>query len=94
MRHNPRQVWEYFQALTERVLQIIESDHAFTLADLAVSGTDLIEELSLKPGPLIGKILAGLLDKVLDEPELNTRPQLLALAKAFIESPPATDAEF
>jgi hypothetical protein len=32
-------------------------------------------------GPSIGETLAGLLDRVLEEPALNTRESLLALAR-------------
>jgi len=50
------------------------------LADLAVSGDDLIE-LGLKPGPTIGRVLRELLDAVVDNPELNTRDELLRRAR-------------
>jgi hypothetical protein len=50
------------------------------LRDLAVGGNDLIE-LGFRAGPQLGQILHDLLDAVVDEPALNTRDQLLALAK-------------
>jgi putative nucleotidyltransferase with HDIG domain len=50
------------------------------IADLAVSGDDLIE-LGFIPGPALGGALQTLLDAVLDEPERNTRDELLARAK-------------
>jgi poly(A) polymerase/tRNA nucleotidyltransferase (CCA-adding enzyme) len=93
MNHNPKHVWAYYQAMIERVDQIIDADNAFALKDLAVTGTDLIEELNLQPGPLIGRILSHLLDKVLDEPELNNRRQLLAIAKEFAGTWRASDDE-
>lgn len=93
MRHNPRQVRDYYEALIERVDAIIKADNAFTLSDLAISGTDLIEELHLRPGPIIGRTLNALLDLVLDQPDLNTRPQLLALAKEFIKNQPTIGSE-
>jgi putative nucleotidyltransferase with HDIG domain len=52
------------------------------IADLAVSGDDLIE-LGFAPGPALGDALQTLLDAVLDEPELNTRATLLARAKGL-----------
>jgi tRNA nucleotidyltransferase (CCA-adding enzyme) len=60
------------------VRQELSSPHR--LRDLAVDGNDLIE-LGFRPGPQLGRILHDLLDSVVDEPVLNTRAQLLALAK-------------
>ncbi len=45
---------------------------------LAIKGTDLIQGLSLKPGPTIGAILDVLLAEVLENPTKNTRGALLA----------------
>jgi putative nucleotidyltransferase with HDIG domain len=53
------------------------------IADLAVSGDDLIE-LGFTPGPELGGVLQSLLDAVIDEPELNTRDELLVRAKALL----------
>ena len=64
-----------FRAVVEQ-----ERSSAHRLRDLAVDGTDLIE-LGFKPGPQLGHILHDLLDAVVDEPELNTRDQLLARAR-------------
>jgi putative nucleotidyltransferase with HDIG domain len=52
------------------------------IADLAVTGDDLIE-FGFTPGPALGAALQALLDAVLDEPALNTRDELLARAKEF-----------
>jgi tRNA nucleotidyltransferase (CCA-adding enzyme) len=48
-------------------------------SDLAISGTDL--QALGATGPQIGQTLAALLERVLDEPALNTRDTLLALAR-------------
>ena len=47
--------------------------------DLAVSGRDL-QALGVQ-GPRIGELLATLLDRVLDDPALNEREALLAIAR-------------
>jgi tRNA nucleotidyltransferase (CCA-adding enzyme) len=49
------------------------------LADLAVDGNDLIEA-GIPGGPMIGATLHRLLDRVLEEPELNTKAALLRIA--------------
>ncbi len=51
--------------------------------DLALDGHDLIAELKLKPGKLIGEILDHLLELVLEDPELNTKEELLKKASEF-----------
>jgi hypothetical protein len=48
-------------------------------ADLAVTGAD-IQQLGVS-GPQVGEILGALLERVLDDPSLNTRDRLLALAR-------------
>lgn len=57
--------------------------HALTQKDLAITGKDLLESHAVPPGPAIGRALAALLELVLDEPELNERERLLALARAL-----------
>ena len=54
--------------------------------DLAIDGADLIAELGLEPGPLIGRILDRLTNKVVDDPRLNERRGLLATARAIVRS--------
>ena len=60
-----------FRAVVEQ-----ERSSPHRLRDLALDGDDLIE-LGVRPGPQLGRILHDLLDAVVDEPELNTRDQLL-----------------
>jgi tRNA nucleotidyltransferase (CCA-adding enzyme) len=59
--------------------EIRQRGDPLTRSDLAISGTDL-QKLGAS-GPQIGQTLAALLDRVLDEPALNTRDTLLALAR-------------
>jgi tRNA nucleotidyltransferase (CCA-adding enzyme) len=51
---------------------------ALTVGDLAIDGTDL-QQAGVKPGPALGRILRGLLDRVIETPSLNTRENLLSL---------------
>jgi tRNA nucleotidyltransferase (CCA-adding enzyme) len=52
---------------------------ALKIGDLAIGGREVMEALSVRPGPVVGQVLARLLERVLDEPALNTRERLLAL---------------
>jgi tRNA nucleotidyltransferase/poly(A) polymerase len=54
--------------------------NALHLKDLALGGDDLMRELALPPGRWLGQTLNALLERVLDEPALNTKESLLAVA--------------
>lgn len=58
----------------------------FSITDMAINGHDLMENLELKPGPQLGKILNELFERVLENPELNTKEVLLAEAKKLLFS--------
>jgi tRNA nucleotidyltransferase (CCA-adding enzyme) len=51
---------------------------------LAVRGDDLFSELGVQPGPIVGKLLAELLEDVLDDPYRNERGALLDLARSWL----------
>src|SRR5262249_24594733 len=63
-----------------RTLLEQERTQPHRLADLAVNGSDLIEA-GFTPGPQLGGVLRDLLHTVVDDPSVNTREQLLALAR-------------
>ena len=63
-----------------RALLEQERTQPHRLEQLAVDGGDLIE-LGYREGPQLGEILDSLLDAVVDDPELNTRDQLLERAR-------------
>jgi tRNA nucleotidyltransferase (CCA-adding enzyme) len=70
--------------LRRRVEEQLASDVAIDRADLAVDGDDLMRELSLSPGPTIGRVLDDLLERVIADPSLNDQPTLLLLARALL----------
>ena len=65
--------------------QIKEENAAITLKDLAINGHDLMEKFDIKPSPLFGKILNGLLELVLDEKIENNKEVLLLEAASILE---------
>jgi tRNA nucleotidyltransferase (CCA-adding enzyme) len=67
--------------LRERAEAAIAND-PLEAKHLALSGDDLVAELGIAPGPAIGALLAGLLEAVLEDPTLNSRDRLLALARS------------
>ena len=60
---------------------------ALKVKDLAIGGDEVMAALQLSPGPHVGRILTALLDRVLDDPELNTRDTLLRLASEIASGP-------
>ncbi len=65
--------------LSDRVKKVLAEKHAFTIKDLAVSGTDLMT-IGIEGGKTMGIILKELLETVLDDPAQNTREKLLEIA--------------
>lgn len=49
----------------------------FTVADLKISGFDVMKELGIKPGPEVGKILNDLFEKVVNKEIENEKESLL-----------------
>ena len=57
----------------------IAKSSALKVTDLAITGEDVMHELRLAPGRQVGQILTLLLDRVLDDPNLNSRDKLIRL---------------
>ena len=66
--------------LRARVLASLAANEPLGLKELAITGNDLLQA-GFAAGRGLGDVLGKLLDRVLVEPALNTRDQLLALAK-------------
>ena len=62
----------------KRAIKVAYKD-PIALADLAIDGTDL-EKIGMQ-GPAVGTTLRKLLDAVITDPRVNTREQLIAIAK-------------
>jgi tRNA nucleotidyltransferase (CCA-adding enzyme) len=62
--------------------QLLEDERSspHTLNDLAIDGSDLIAA-GFSPGPELGRTLAALLERVVEDPSLNERARLLAEAE-------------
>ena len=73
--------------LWTRVQDEIHRSTAFSPRDLAIDGTDVMAELGLTPGPAVGRVIAALFERVLDDPDLNTRESLVAIAGEIWSDP-------
>ncbi|MFO0568793.1 MAG: HDIG domain-containing protein [Polyangiaceae bacterium] len=70
--------------LKQRVGALIAQGAAMSVRELAVGGHDLMQSLDVRPGPLLGRLLARLLDEVIERPDLNQRETLLARAQELL----------
>ena len=70
--------------LKARIEAELAADAVLDRRGLAVDGTDLMTELELPQGPILGRILDALLDRVIADPALNDRPTLLLLARSMV----------
>ena len=75
---------ESLAALKAHVEKVLSAGAAFSIRDLAIDGRALMQELGLKPGPDLGRILKALLEEVVDDPAKNQREALLERAKALL----------
>lgn len=73
----------HLQFLVEKAAQ-----EPVTVGQLKIGGSDLIQELGLRPSPIIGGILNALLAEVLDDPTKNTREYLLQRAGTLKDKDP------
>jgi tRNA nucleotidyltransferase/poly(A) polymerase len=67
--------------LRSRVAAELAANVVLDLSGLAIRGDDLIRELEIVPGPLVGRILDALLERVMNDPSLNHPESLVALAR-------------
>jgi putative nucleotidyltransferase with HDIG domain len=70
--------------LRARIATELTAEAVLDRGGLAIDGADLMSELGLDQGPLLGRILDELLERVIADPTLNQRPTLLLLAQAML----------
>jgi tRNA nucleotidyltransferase (CCA-adding enzyme) len=66
-----------------RINRVLDSEVALGIKDLKLNGNDLLKLFPIQQGPKVGIILNFLLESVLEDPQLNERKRLIALAKNF-----------
>ena len=72
---------EALARLKAHVANVLAAGDALSTRDLKINGHDLMTELGLKPGRILGEILEQLLDEVLTDPAQNDREKLLTRAR-------------
>ncbi|MFC1655007.1 CCA tRNA nucleotidyltransferase [Myxococcota bacterium] len=69
------------KSLKGRVARVLDEDAALKVTDLVIGGEEVMQTLGIRPGPRVGKILDALLERVLDDPSLNSLKTLKSLLK-------------
>ncbi len=69
-----------------RVAEQLAAGVVISMSDLVVDGDDLMSELSVPPSPRLGAILRELLAHAIADPSINTRPQLMAIARSMAKA--------
>ena len=72
-------------ALRRRAFSLLRAGAALEIGDLAIGGAEL-RALGIPAGPLMGEILRDLLERVTDDPALNTPERLTEIVRARIDS--------
>ena len=72
---------EMLTELRHRVGVQLNSKTVVEKRDLAMDGFTVMAETGLAPGPVVGKVLKELHEKILDHPEWNNKGALIALLK-------------
>ena len=72
------------EALRRRADAVMRAGAALDIGDLAIGGAEL-RALGIPAGPRMGRILRDLLERVTDDPSLNTADALTELVRAEVE---------
>jgi tRNA nucleotidyltransferase (CCA-adding enzyme) len=67
----------YLEQMRGRIEALLRESSALRVTDLAVNGDDVMRELAVAPGRVVGEALEALLEEVLDDPARNQRDHLL-----------------
>lgn len=84
--NNPEPFLKKVSYTEDLVNRIIRNNEPLVIKDLDITGEALITTLKVPPGKLIGEVLNHLLEKVLEDPTLNSKEVLLNLGKGFIDN--------
>jgi hypothetical protein len=77
---------DHLEALRSRIAAELASGAILDRSALAIDGEDLMTEMGIAQGPDLGRILGILFERVVENPGLNERGQLLAAARELAGS--------
>lgn len=69
----------------QEIIDEIDRKPPFGRSDLALNGRDVMDIFDLEQSPLVGDVLDYLMEKVLDNPDDNTRDTLIDYARQYLQ---------
>jgi len=75
--------FDLFAELQDRVNDLTENPVVTKSRDLAIDGRTVMDILGISPGDEVGNTLNKLVEKVTDDPKLNTEERLTAILKSM-----------
>lgn len=75
----------WLATVAENWQRLINEEGTLTQSRLAVNGDHIMAYLEIEPGPIVGRLLTGLYDYVLEDPQRNTVSVLLTEAKRLFQ---------
>lgn len=63
--------------------EALSAGEPLEIADLAISGDELMTLLGIGPGPIVGRILSALLERVIERPEENRAERIAKIARGL-----------
>ena len=81
--HDFEETIEKLNEIRELIHGVIYHKEPFSIKDLVIDGNDIMNIMEIKPGPKIKEYLNYLLEKVLENPDINTRENLIELLNKF-----------
>lgn len=74
---------ESLDELESRIERLMGESPVLAPKDLAVDGRDIMKAMGLNPGPGVGEIISVLMEKVADDPALNTKEHLMQILRVM-----------
>jgi tRNA nucleotidyltransferase (CCA-adding enzyme) len=74
---NQDDVEKLIQGYRDKLEEVLKEKPATKFEDLAIDGNDIMTILNIRPGKQVGKIKNKIMEAVLENPELNSRENLL-----------------
>lgn len=85
-RQQPDVLVTQYRITLERIAQVEAEQIPLQITDLAISGKDITQILGITPGPAVGQLLHTLLQRVLENPDLNNYDTLRTMIPSLYKS--------
>ncbi len=76
---------EILDKFKNRIETIIKEDNALKVTDLDIDGNEIMKRFNIGPSKIIGEILEYMLQRVLDNPDLNKKDKLYTIGEEFLK---------